>query len=143
MVNKCVVLGCKSSSCLRRMKILCCHFPLDKAGLLQKWKQFVNQSNWTATKNSVICIKHFEEKFLLCGDKCMKLNWKLNPIPSIHTNEALKRPLTLQNLSVPCKAPNLRAFQEDELKIFNKINIITSFNDLTENCFLSEYTYSK
>ena len=49
-------------------------FLLDKADLLLKWRQFVNRSNWSVTKNSIICVKHFEDKFLLHGDKRTKLN---------------------------------------------------------------------
>ena len=71
MVNKCVVYGCKSGyvSEKRENPVSTFRFPLDKPDLLQKWQQFVNRSNWSATKNSVICIKHFEEKFLLRGNK--------------------------------------------------------------------------
>ena len=57
-------------------------------------------------------IKHFEEKFLLQGDKQTKLNWKLNPVPSIHTEKALKTPSNLQNLSMPSKVPKLRVFKK-------------------------------
>ena len=121
MVNKCVVYGCRPKSGYLSEKIgnpvstFC--FPLDKADLLLKWQQFVNRSNWSVTKNSVICVKHFEDKFLLRGDKQTKLNRKLNPIPSIHTHEALKRPSTLRNPPAPRKPPKVRVFQEDELSI--------------------------
>ena len=95
-------------------------FPLDKADLLLKWLQFVNRSNWSVTKNSLICVKHFEDNFFLRGDKRTKLNWKLNPIPSIHTHEAQERLSTLQNPPAPRKSPKVRVFQEDELALFNK-----------------------
>ena len=145
MVNKCVVYGCKSGYVSEKSEnpVSTFRFPLDKPDLLQKWQQFVNRSNWSATKNSVICIKHFEEKFLLRGDKRTKLNWKLSPIPSIHTDEALKRPSTLQNPSVPRKAPKLRVFQRDELALFNKTDLIISFDDLDENRSPPGYTYHK
>ena len=145
MVNKCVVYGCKSGYVSEKSDnpVSTFRFPLDKPDLLQKWHQFVNRSNWSATKNSVICIKHFDEKFLLRGDKRTKLNWKLSPIPSIHTDEALKRPSTSRNPSVPRKAPKLRVFQEDELALFNKTDLITSFDDLTENRSPPGYTFHK
>ena len=101
--------------------------------MLRKWQEFVNVSNWTATQNLVICIKHFEEKFLLRGDKCTELSGKINSIPLIPTNEALNRPSTLQNPSMPGKATKSRVFQDDELTIFNKTGNITLFHDLTEN----------
>ena len=44
---------------------------------------------------------------------------------------------------MPRKAPKSRALQEDELKIFNKTDIITSFDDLAKNRSLSGYTYHK
>ena len=72
-----------------------------------------------------------------------EINWKLNLIPLIHINEALKRPSTLQNLSVPRKAPKSRAFQEDKLTIFNKTDLIILFDDLTEKRSLSGHTYHK
>ena len=89
------------------------------------------------------CIEHFKEKILLRGNKRAKLNWKLSPIPSIHSDKALKRPSTLQTPSVPRKAPNLRVFQENDLALLNKTDLITSFDDLTENRSPPGYTYHK
>ena len=44
---------------------------------------------------------------------------------------------------MPHKAPKLRVFQEDELMIFNKTDIITLYDNLTKNRSLSGYTYHK
>ena len=117
--------------------------PLDKPDLLQKWQQFANRSNWSVTKNSVICTKHFEEKFVLRGNKRTKLNWKLSPVPSIYSDKALKIPSTLQTPSVPRKASRLRVFQGNQLALFNKTDLITSFDDLAENRSPPGYSYHK
>ena len=117
-------------------------FPLDKADLIKKW-QFVNRSNWSVTKNSVMCIKHFEKKFLLQGDKQTKLNWKLYPVPSIYTEEALKRTSYLQNSSMPHKAPKLRVVQKNELTLFNKADLIPLLKEFVENCSPLGYTFYK
>ena len=67
MVNISVVYGCRSgyfSSASAEEKVSFFTFPLEKPDLLSKWIKFVNRSNWTPTKYSVICIKHFEDKFI-------------------------------------------------------------------------------
>ena len=79
---------------------------------------------------------------LLRGDERTKLNWKLNPIPPIHTHEALKRPSTLRNPLAPRKSPKVRVFQEDELALFNKKDRIDSVDDLSEHHSPPEYTYT-
>ena len=145
MVNKCVVYGCKSGYLSEKSgnPMSTFRFLLDKADLLLKWQQFVIRSNRSVTKNSVICVKHFEDEFLLRGDKQTKLNWKINPIPSIHTHEALKRPSTLRNPPALRKSPKVRVFQEDELALFNKKDRIDSVDDLSEHHSPPEYTYHK
>ena len=67
-------------------------FPLKKPDLLSNYIQFVNRSNWTPTKYSVICIMHFEDKFIFYGkEKRKKLRWSLNPAPTIHSKAALEK----------------------------------------------------
>ena len=91
MVNKCVVFGCKSGYDSQQDKVA--GFPLSAPDLLEKWIKFVNRVNWKPTKQSIICMKHFKE-FISRG-KRMTLKWKLQPVPTIHTQKALKRPSTL------------------------------------------------
>ena len=142
-VNKCVMYGCKSGYVSEKkenpVSTFC--FLLDKTDLLQKWQRFANRSNWSVTKNSVTCFEHFKEKILLRGNKRANLNRKLSPIPSIHSDKALKS--TLQTPSVPRKVPNLRVFQENDLALLNKTDLLTSFDDLTENRSPPGYTYHK
>ena len=44
---------------------------------------------------------------------------------------------------MPRIAPKLRVFQKDELTFFNKADLITSFEDLAENCSPPGYTLNK
>ena len=46
-------------------------------------------------KLSVICIKHFEERFIIYGKRRKTLNMKINPVPSIHSEQVCKRPSTI------------------------------------------------
>ena len=55
----------------------------------------------------------------------------------------MKRPSNLQIPSMPLKAPKLNVFQKDELTLFNKADLITSFEDLVENCSPLGYSFYK
>ena len=68
MVNKCVIVGCKSGY-LGNEGISSFRFPFGKPVLLEKWAQFVNRANWKPSTNSVVCAKHFEKKFLSSGKR--------------------------------------------------------------------------
>jgi len=131
MVNKCVVFGCKSGydSSDNAPSF---RFPFKRDHLITKWIQFVNRANWTPTSNSVICCKHFDAKFILDG-KRKKLNWSLNPIPTLHTSIGLKRPSTLKTPSEMRKPPKIRVYREDELDNFDKKDCVTDFSELSED----------
>ena len=94
-------------------------FLSKKDDLLAKWIQFVNRADWKPSSNSVICSKHFDDKFICNGQRKI-LNWSLNPIPTIHTTNALKRPLTLKNPLELRKPPKIRVYQEDQSSILIK-----------------------
>ena len=100
MVNKCVVFGCKSGYDSQKEKVSGFSFPFTKPDLLEKWTKFVNRTNWKPSKSSVICVKHFKEELIIFGQR-KKLKWELQPVPTVHSNEALKRPSTLPNVSLP------------------------------------------
>ena len=86
MVNKCVVLGCKSGYySQKRDPVSSFGFPFNKPYLLDQWIDFVNRLDWKPTKNSVICAKHFENKFILAGKRTV-LKWKLNPVPTLYAS---------------------------------------------------------
>ena len=140
MPNKCVVFGCNSGYATCKEKgITTFLFPLEKPYLLQQWNRFVNRSEWVPSCNSVICIKHFEEKFIIRGKK-NNLMWSLNPIPTINTEIALKRPSTLPTPIIPRKAPKLRVFQKDQSGEFSDNCKIDSVEDLWDKGCLKEFS---
>ena len=51
-------------------------------------------------------------------------------MPTVHSNEELKIPSTLPNVSLPRKAPKHWIYQKDELDQFQSADIIKSFDDL-------------
>ena len=85
---KCVAFGCSRGYDTHSKKVSVFSFPLGKSDLIEKCIKFVNQNNWFPTKNSVLCIKHFEDKYILKG-KRNKFNWNLQPIPAIHSEKII------------------------------------------------------
>ena len=73
------------------------HFSIRETSFVIKLdNKFANRSNWTPTKYSVICINHFEDKFIFHGKgKRKKLKWSPNLVSTIHSNAALEKPSTL------------------------------------------------
>ena len=69
MVNKCIAFGCKSGYETCTQKVSLVSFPLHKPDLNEHWVRFVNRTNWQPSQSSGLCVKHFEEKFILHGKK--------------------------------------------------------------------------
>ena len=82
--------------------------------MLQKWIKYVNQPVLKLSKSSVVCVKNFKNELIIHGQR-KKLKWELQPVPIVHSNEALKRPSTLPIIILPRKLPEPRVFQNDEL----------------------------
>ena len=75
MVNKCAAPKCTSGYARNEKKqIAKFHFPLKIAELNKQWIHFVNKRDWLATKHSMLCELHFEEKYLQRAEKCT-LQW--------------------------------------------------------------------
>ena len=74
-------------------------------------------------------MKHFEERYIIKG-KRNKLDWKLDPIPTIHSREALKRPSVLTTPNIPRKQPKERALQPDQLQDFQESDQIIDFENI-------------
>ena len=53
------------------------------------WFRFVNRKDWKQTKRSILCERHFEEKYIARGEK-PNLKRLMNPIPTKHSKELLK-----------------------------------------------------
>ena len=68
MGNKCIVFG-GTSSYKSKNKVSAFEFRSNESDLSAKWIKFVDRQDWQSTKNSVICIKNFEEKFITRGKR--------------------------------------------------------------------------
>ena len=121
MVNKCVAYRCSSGANLKanedlilRGTLASFHFPVKKEDLLQRWVNFVKCQDWRLNPISLLCEKHFEEKFIIRRNRCT-LKWDLNPFPTKQGASALKRPSILLKLSAPHKPPKIRNIDPDQL----------------------------
>ena len=65
MVNKCSVVGCNSNYKSGEQAPV---FGSPKDEDMKKlWVKFINRKDWSVTKTSFICIKHFESKYIKKG----------------------------------------------------------------------------
>ena len=133
MPNKCCAFSCSTNydSIKSDAKVSVFEFPKDDE-TLPIWIKFVNRVDWKPTKYSVLCEKHFDERFIIRGKKRTKLKYNLRPIPTIHAPDALKTPSCLATTSEPRKTPKQRAFQKDELSDFLATDIIKDFSSLDD-----------
>ena len=98
MPNRCVPVGCQSGYTGKKSEIADAsewsssqelnlkenvpsfHFPSEEthSELRKEWVKFVNRpsSNLKPSKSSVICIKHFEERFIINGKSRCKYEVK-------------------------------------------------------------------
>ena len=136
MVNKCAVFGCKrgyESEEPQHEDYHAFYFPLDerKSHLLPAWEKFVCRDGWKPSSNSVICEFHFEDRLIRKG-KRWTLKWKLNPMPTMLTDEMKAMPQSIQPTPAapPRKPPAKRTYQEDEINAFLSQDIIGDFSDL-------------
>ena len=132
MVNKFVTFGCSSGYDTNSENVSTFSFPLGKSDLIEKWIKFFNQNNWFPTKNSVVCIKYPEDKYIL-KSKRNKLNWNLQPIPTIHSGKIIK-PSLLPTQTDFRKPPKQLWIEKDELQDFFSTDTITDFTQLTAKC---------
>ena len=77
MPNKCSVTGCYTNFNEGPKKTVF-KFPGDPV-LSQKWLEFLNRRDYEITKYSVICIDHFEERFIIQHETRAALNYSMNP----------------------------------------------------------------
>ena len=118
-----------------RLHLLKIHFSIRETRFVVKLDyKFANRSNWTRTKYSVKCMKHFEDKFIFHGKgKRKKLKLSLNPVLTIHSKATLEKPSTIPTTSTKRKPPKEKTFQEDEASKFMKADTILSFDELDAN----------
>ena len=136
MVNKCAVFGCKrgyESEEPQHEDYHAFYFPLDerKSHLLPAWEKFVCRDGRKPSANSVICEFHFEDRLIRKG-KRWTLKWKLNPMPTMLTDEmnAMPQSVQLTPAAPPRKPPAKRTYQEDEINAFLSQDIIGDFSEL-------------
>lgn len=67
MPNKCCVFGCRSNYD-KENEASSFKFPKDPA-MREKWIRAINRKDFTPTFYSVVCVKHFAERFIIREDK--------------------------------------------------------------------------
>ena len=101
MPNKCSVVGCisgyKDGPNYPRFK-----FPRDNK-LIAKWLLFLNRPvEYEVTDNSLICLRHFEPTYLkFTAKNITRLNYHLDPIPTIHIESMPKSQASIPTKSRP------------------------------------------
>ena len=93
-------------------KIVRFHFALKNGELLEKWIRFVGNKEWKPTAKTVLCEKHFEECYMKRGMRTT-LKWEINPVPTVHTSAAAKRPSSFPTIKPQRKAPKIRNIVPD------------------------------
>ena len=58
--------------------------------LRKKWIKFVNRKIWFPTEHSGVCSAFFDPKFIKHGVR-MTLIYDLNPMPTVYSNDAIKK----------------------------------------------------
>ena len=104
-------------------------FPDSKPDLKVKWVKFVSRKSWQSTKNSGICAKHFEERFLK-KRLPTTLRSDLKPVPTLYCNiESIPNSL-LPSQTTGRVAPKDRSILEDENPKFCNVDRFSNFEDL-------------
>lgn len=160
MVNKCCVFNCRSNY-IGQERNAVFTFPAD-VDMRNRWIKFVNRKDWQPSSSSVICVKHFEDKYLKKGeqDKRYRLDKTLKPIPTIYPSSAPPQttaalsdsvnslenfmpPSVIPTVSVPRKSPTKRIFRADELPKFIENDAISDFTCLDTSLVPPGYSFTK
>ena len=141
MVNNCALEGCNSGYLTGETKSSF-YFP-EEDDLRKRWVYFVNRVDWLPSKHSVICIEHFEPRFIKRGKKRCKLRWELHPVPTIHTTEAPSAPSKLRVPVVPRRSPKKRKLGTDEMVDFLNQDKVSDFSSFDENHAPANYLFKR
>ena len=100
------------------------------------WFKFVNRKDFAVTKNTKVCEKHFEDRFIRRGKRNTLIH-DLLPVPTIQTYADDVPPSIIPTPSPPTRKPPLqRRFPnspaEDELKKFLSYDVIAKYEELDE-----------
>ena len=94
MVNKCVVVNCRSNYKAKKGEVQeeisrpVFGLPSDEEQA-KAWIKFVNRKDWKKSVRSGICSHHFEKKYIKYNGKRVVLNRKMNPIPTIYGEQVI------------------------------------------------------
>ena len=105
-------------------------FP-DDPDLRIRWIYFVNRKDWQPTKYSVICINHFEEKYVQVGAKRSKLLWNSLPVPTKQVDTVSASSL-LRTPVVPHPLPTVRYYGRNDMPEFLLEDKIKDLDCLSE-----------
>ena len=143
MPNKCSAFGCftgyyrkeDEESSTPEETVARFKFPLKNDELLKKWTDFINKKNWTPTARTVLCEKHFTQDFIKRGQRTT-LKWDINPVPSVQSSAAAKRPASFPPVTGLRKPPKIRNILPDQKKDFDNQDLIRSLNeiDVVKHC---------
>ena len=141
--DACVAFGCNTNyeTCTEKLSVFT--FPEKEKfpDLHEKWVEFVNRgAGWKPKNRSVLCIKHFDSKFITFGKERNVLKRKMEPIPTIHSAEALKTPSAVRTPTEPRRPPKVRLYQ---LSSFKENDSITSFDNLNASFSPPGYEFKK
>lgn len=144
MPSSCCVPGCKSNYC-DSDSVTVFQFPANPE-LKQKWVKSIHRADFTPNKRSVVCIHHFEERFVVQEDSVVRPDGtiltvkrdrvKLTPeaFPSIFDNQPA---YLTSHLPPPRRDPNsrkqeIKKRQEERDRQVQQLDTILSLNDVKE-----------
>ena len=118
--------------------------PKNDETLNQKWVKFASRKEWKPSNNSVICSGHFESKYLLYGKQRIRLNFELDPVPTIYPANHIPQSSILPSVScnIPRKAPRDRSIPDEYVHFVQKEKI-NDFASLDQNCCPDGFTFQK
>ena len=91
-----------------------------------------------------ICSGHFESKYLIYGEKKVRLNFELYPVPTINPESHILQSSSLPSSSsnIPRKAPRDHYIPDEYANFVQKDNI-NDFEPLDQNCCPDGFTCQK
>ena len=118
--------------------------PKNDEALNQKWVKFVSRKEWKPSNNSVICSGHFESKYLIYGKQRIRLNFALDPVPTIYPANHNPQSSMLPSVScnIPRKAPRDRSIPDEYVHFVQK-DKMNDFYSLDQMCCPDGFTFQK
>ena len=102
------------------------------------------------TTASIICIKHFEEKYYRKGknNKRYRLTKTLKPVttifnPDIQTSHCSSSSHVIFLVTVPRRSPRKRIYQDDQYQSFMNYDLINKLSDIEESLSLAGFLFKK